>query len=68
LIPTAHADYKTAGQIVDDELHNLLVRPLPAGVVLHCVIDACHSGTVMDLSYRTKVKRGSGMAWKGRPM
>jgi hypothetical protein len=46
-LPCVCADYKSAGQIVDDELNQLLVRPLPPGVNLHAVIDACHSGTVM---------------------
>ncbi len=39
------SDFQRAGQIVDNELNQMLVRPLPPGVVLHCVIDACHSGT-----------------------
>ena len=52
-----------AGQIVDDELNNWLVNPLPQGVILHCVIDACHSGSVMDLPYRSKIKYGKPV-WK----
>ena len=44
-------DFKTKGVIVDDEINSILVRPLLAGVSLHCVIDACHSGTVLDLEY-----------------
>ncbi len=63
--PRVRADYKQAGQIVDDELNAMLVRPLPQGVVMHAVVDACHSGTVLDLPYRTKYK--SGLRWKGRP-
>ena len=51
------------GQIVDDELNNWLVNPLPQGVILHCVIDACHSGSVMDLPYRSKIKYGKPV-WK----
>jgi len=31
--------------IVDDELNAALVKPLCPGLVLHAVIDACHSGT-----------------------
>ncbi|KAL6759392.1 metacaspase type I [Haematococcus lacustris] len=60
------SDHETAGQIVDDELNLLLVRPLLPGVNLHAVVDACHSGTVMDLAYRTKYKPGQGFTWKGR--
>lgn len=37
--------------ITDDHLNNYLVDPLPAGVKLVCVIDACHSGTMLDLKY-----------------
>ena len=49
--------------IVDDELNRLLVNPLPPGVRLHAIIDACHSGTALDLEYRCKVK-SSGIHWK----
>jgi hypothetical protein len=66
--PALLSDYQRAGQILDDELNALLVRPLAPGVTLHAVVDACHSGTVMDLSFRTKNKRGQGMIWKGRPL
>ncbi|KAK9819981.1 hypothetical protein WJX72_004748 [[Myrmecia] bisecta] len=55
LCPT---DYDTAGMIVDDELNELLINPLPQGVRLHAVIDACHSGTVMDLPYSCKTQQG----------
>eukprot|EP00045_Choanoeca_perplexa_P010981 m.114194 g.114194 ORF g.114194 m.114194 type:complete len:514 (-) comp15468_c0_seq4:992-2533(-) len=44
-------DFQRAGQITDDEIHERMVMPLPEGCVLHCVIDACHSGSVMDLPY-----------------
>jgi len=36
-------------RIVDDELHDLLVKPLPQGVRLTAVFDCCHSGTGLDL-------------------
>jgi len=49
--------------VVDDELNRLLVNPLPQGVRLHAIIDACHSGTALDLEYRCKVK-SSGIHWK----
>lgn len=44
-------DYKRAGQIVDDEMNNIMVKPLPAGCRLTAVFDSCHSGTVLDLPY-----------------
>ena len=60
-------DYKTAGQIRDDDILKRLVIPMPAGVFATCVMDCCHSGTVMDLPYifiadgeQTKMKEESG--------
>ncbi|KAK8128102.1 hypothetical protein PG984_009210 [Apiospora sp. TS-2023a] len=44
-------DYKTAGHIVDDEIHHVVVKPLMPGVRLTAIFDSCHSGTVMDLPY-----------------
>ncbi|CAI2167089.1 1074_t:CDS:10 [Funneliformis geosporum] len=44
-------DFEINGQIIDDELHNLMVAPLPAGVRLTVIFDCCHSGTVLDLPY-----------------
>lgn len=60
ILPT---DYQHAGQIVDDELNALMVRPLQPGVILHALIDACHSGTALDLPYRAKYD-GSRMSFK----
>lgn len=45
------SDYKSAGQIVDDDLNLILVKPLPAGVKLTVLFDSCHSGTALDLPY-----------------
>mmetsp|Transcript_21031 Transcript_21031/g.26614 ORF Transcript_21031/g.26614 Transcript_21031/m.26614 type:complete len:255 (-) Transcript_21031:41-805(-) len=44
-------DFQTAGHITDDTIHDLLVRPLPAGVRLTAIFDSCHSQTAMDLPY-----------------
>lgn len=49
LIPV---DYAKAGQIRDDELLKTLIHPMPAGVNMTCMMDCCHSGTVLDLPYR----------------
>ena len=38
-----------AGQLTDDEVNRILVNPLPHGVRLHAIIDACHSGSVCPL-------------------
>jgi hypothetical protein len=40
--------------VLDDELHALLARPLAEGAVLHAVVDACHSGTALDLRYQSR--------------
>ncbi|KAN0136670.1 Caspase domain containing protein [Lactarius tabidus] len=38
-------------RIVDNELHDILVRHLPAGTFLLGVFDTCHSGTMLDLPH-----------------
>jgi metacaspase-1 len=57
LLPT---DYASAGQIIDDELNAALVRPIGPGVRLHALLDACHSGTGLDLPYETHVDHRTG--------
>ena len=42
-------DFTSSGQISDDVLFDILVRPLPAGVRLTVVLDCCHSGHGMDV-------------------
>jgi hypothetical protein len=44
-------DYEEEGHIVDDDLHRMIVAPLPAGVRLTAIFDSCHSGSVLDLPY-----------------
>ncbi|KAE8147824.1 peptidase C14, caspase domain-containing protein [Aspergillus avenaceus] len=44
-------DYRTAGHIVDDDMHDIMVRPLQPGVRLTAIFDSCHSGTALDLPY-----------------
>lgn len=51
-------DFRYAGEIIDDELNRILVRPLTQGVKLHAIIDACHSGSVMDLPYMATCHSG----------
>lgn len=48
LIPV---DFQSAGQIRDDDLLEHLVKPMKAGVLVTCLMDCCHSGTVLDLPY-----------------
>lgn len=56
-------DFKTAGELVDDDINRILVNPLPTGVKLHAIIDACHSGSTMDLPYSAVVSNGSYAQW-----
>lgn len=44
-------DFNSAGMIVDDEIFDLIVAPLPSGAKLTAVMDCCHSGTGMDLPF-----------------
>eukprot|EP00567_Pseudictyota_dubia_P004496 CAMPEP_0197439730 /NCGR_PEP_ID=MMETSP1175-20131217/6402_1 /TAXON_ID=1003142 /ORGANISM="Triceratium dubium, Strain CCMP147" /LENGTH=352 /DNA_ID=CAMNT_0042969695 /DNA_START=98 /DNA_END=1156 /DNA_ORIENTATION=+ len=44
-------DYQSEGQIRDDDIFNILVGPMQSGVTLTCIMDCCHSGTVLDLPY-----------------
>uniref|UniRef100_A0A803P1M4 Metacaspase-1 n=1 Tax=Cannabis sativa TaxID=3483 RepID=A0A803P1M4_CANSA len=56
-------DYASQGMIVDDEINATIVKPLPAGVKLHAIIDACHSGTVLDLPFLCRMDSGK-YAWE----
>ncbi|XP_047336285.1 metacaspase-1-like [Impatiens glandulifera] len=44
-------DFKTSGMIFDNEINDAIVKPIKTDVKLHAIIDACHSGTVIDLEY-----------------
>jgi metacaspase-1 len=41
----------TPGLIIDDVMHEILVKPLPLQCRLTAVFDACHSETLLDLPY-----------------
>ncbi|SCV03800.1 LAME_0H13322g1_1 [Lachancea meyersii CBS 8951] len=49
-------DFQSQGHIVDDEMHDIMVKPLPPGVRLTALFDSCHSGTVLDLPYTYSTK------------
>ncbi|MQM00378.1 hypothetical protein Taro_033109 [Colocasia esculenta] len=57
-------DYEINGMISDDEIHTTIVEPLPTGVKLHAVIDACHSGSSLDLPYLCKLHRNGFWQWE----
>ncbi len=44
-------DFRTAGHIVDDLMHDVMVKSLQPGVRLTAIFDSCHSGTALDLPY-----------------
>lgn len=44
-------DFKQNGHIVDDVMHDIMVKPLPAGCRLTAIFDSCHSGSALDLPY-----------------
>ncbi|KAI8904338.1 peptidase C14, caspase domain-containing protein [Gorgonomyces haynaldii] len=44
-------DYAQAGMLIDDEMHKLLVEPLPKGAKMTVVFDCCHSGSGIDLPF-----------------
>ncbi|XP_022776424.1 metacaspase-1-like [Durio zibethinus] len=60
------SDFETEGPIVDDEINWTIVRPLPNGVKLHAIIDACHSGTALDLPFlcRMNYESQGGYVWE----
>ncbi|BBN17812.1 metacaspase-1 [Marchantia polymorpha subsp. ruderalis] len=57
-------DFEVNGMIVDDQINEAIVRPLGPGVRLHAIIDACHSGTVLDLPWFCRMDRQGQWAWE----
>ncbi|KAI9259410.1 caspase domain-containing protein [Phascolomyces articulosus] len=52
IYPVDHQRYPgKSGQIVDDVMHDIMVRRLPPGARLTAIFDSCHSGTALDLPY-----------------
>lgn len=52
-------DAETNGLIVDDELKLKFVCALPRECSLFCLVDACHSGSSLDMCYRWDETSGS---------
>lgn len=45
-------DYNSgAGMVRDDDLYDILIKPLAQGVHMVSLMDCCHSGTILDLPY-----------------
>ncbi|KAI7852495.1 peptidase C14, caspase domain-containing protein [Circinella umbellata] len=52
IYPVDHQRYPgKSGQIVDDVMHDIMVKRLPPGARLTAIFDSCHSGTALDLPY-----------------
>ncbi|KAG2149074.1 metacaspase-1 [Suillus bovinus] len=44
-------DFKESGHIVDDMMHDIMVKSLPPGCRLTAIFDSCHSGSALDLPF-----------------
>ncbi|XVE66566.1 hypothetical protein DITRI_Ditri08aG0088800 [Diplodiscus trichospermus] len=51
-------DFLKEGMILDNDIYATIVKPLPVGVTLHAIVDACHSGTILDLEHVYDVEEG----------
>lgn len=45
------ADFSQAGEILNDDLHAIMVLPLRRGTRLTAIFDSCHSASSMQLPY-----------------
>ncbi|KAJ6959448.1 hypothetical protein NC653_037706 [Populus alba x Populus x berolinensis] len=61
-------DYETQGMIVDDEINETIVRPLPQGATLHAIIDACYSQTMLDLPFVCRMNREGYYTWEDQTL
>ncbi|KAF8524372.1 caspase domain-containing protein [Hysterangium stoloniferum] len=51
--------------IINNELYDWLVKPLPSGTYLTVLLDTCCSGTAMDLKYFRKVDDNASKDYSG---
>ncbi|XP_027348656.1 metacaspase-1-like [Abrus precatorius] len=58
-------DFMKEGMIIDNDINSTIVWPLKKGVTLHAIVDACHSGTILDLLY--VYRHESGMWEDNKP-
>jgi len=53
-------DYRQHGMITDDQLHDCIEK-LSDSCQLYCVMDCCHSGTILDLKYQYRSGNQNGV-------
>ena len=61
-------DFQQSGSIIDDVMHEIMVRPLPPGCRLTALFDSCHSGSTLDLPFMYRAQDGGIKEyniWKG---
>ncbi|ODV87214.1 hypothetical protein CANARDRAFT_26636 [[Candida] arabinofermentans NRRL YB-2248] len=51
-------DFQQTGSLIDDVMHDIMVKPLPAGCRLTAIFDSCHSGTALDLPFIYRAQDG----------
>lgn len=61
-------DWEQWGIISDNDLRKILVDRLPSGVKLLTIVDACHSGTILDLRYNWYRRQGFFSPWHFPPL
>ncbi|XP_059648054.1 metacaspase-3-like [Cornus florida] len=57
-------DYRTGGKLLDDEINDTIVKPLPRKAKLHAIIDTCYSGTCLDLPFVCKINGEQHYKWE----
>lgn len=51
-------DFQQTGSIIDDIMHDIMVKPLPPGCRLTSIFDSCHSGSALDLPFTYRAQDG----------
>ncbi|CAE8652612.1 unnamed protein product, partial [Polarella glacialis] len=51
-------DFQHAGMLTDDQVSEIIVKPLPPGTRLTALLDCCHSGTCLDLPFKLSKSQG----------
>ncbi|KAJ2492253.1 Ca(2+)-dependent cysteine protease [Coemansia sp. RSA 2050] len=63
-------DFETRGQIIDDDMNAIMVRPLPRGARLTAIFDCCHSASALDLPFKYnhmgKLKNEKAITYAGK--